>query len=504
MSRTAGFGTAGKATATDPGRVILRNAVSRLGAKAITYPLGFAASLLLVRYLGVERLGEYNYVSTFASLFGLLSGLGLPILLTREAARDKVGAARLLGSVLTLQLGLSAVTFLLVLGSGFALNPQRHGVLITLLGAGIAVNAIVAPYLAVLNAFELMHVTSALEVLNTAVYAVLVVAAVFLELELRTLIALCLVGPLTALLLTRLACHRYCIRPNFTLAPTDLRRLLFSTLPFALMVVFNTIYFRIDIVMLQRLQDEAAVGIYTAAYKLIDVLLAVGANIAGVLYPRLASQAAGAPHVLDRTIETAFRYMAALGVPIAVLVAVFAHQVIPLLFGEAFRPSIVPLRILIWAIPLIFMSLPFSHSLNATGHEWLWILVLCVNTVLNIGANLYTIPAWGAVGAALSTVGCELMGLVLLALFIRRVARVRYWTGMLPVLGAALPMGVAVWWLRDASLVGAGVFGLMVYGAGIASLGFFTRDERLALSHLFAPWRRSGIRKGGEVKGETR
>ena len=466
--------------------VITRNILSRLGAKCAGYVLGFAASILLVRYLGVERLGQYNYVSTFASLFGLLAGLGLPILLTREAARDKSSAGASLGAALVLQYGLAALTFLTVAASGALFNPRELVLPITLLGAGVAVSALGAPYLALLNAFEKMHVASAIEVISTLLRVGLILVAIQLRVDVTGLVALLLATPLVVFVLTKLASDRFCVPPDYTFEGARLKALLTSTIPFALMVIFNNVYYRVDVVMLEKMKGDAAVGIYSAAYKLLDVLMVVGANITGVLYPRMAAQATAAPRALQQTIERSYRYMTAVGIPASVVITLLAPWIVRVLFGSDFSDSAPVLRILVLAIPPMFMYMPLAHALNATGREWYWIMVLSANTLINIGLNLVLIPTYSFMGAAISTVFCELMGLILVALLARRMSDVRYLSALVPVLASSVLLGLPVWYFSDTHRFTGLTLGALGYCATLYLVGFFTPEEKLALRQLFA------------------
>jgi len=105
--------------------MVVRNILSRLGSEKHQLSLAFVASVLLVRYLGIERLGQYSYVSTFASLFGLLAGFGLPILLTREVARDKNSARPVSRDSPGPPICTLSAHFILVLISGVVFNPPE-------------------------------------------------------------------------------------------------------------------------------------------------------------------------------------------------------------------------------------------------------------------------------------------------------------------------------------------------------------------------------------------
>src|SRR3989304_5859121 len=73
-----------------------RVTVLLLLARAMTYVLGVANSVVLARTLGVDRLGVYAYAVGLAGLFALLPNMGIGTIVTRAAARDPAAEAALL------------------------------------------------------------------------------------------------------------------------------------------------------------------------------------------------------------------------------------------------------------------------------------------------------------------------------------------------------------------------------------------------------------------------
>lgn len=472
---------------------VLRNIFSRLGAKAIGYPLGFVASVFLIRYLGVERLGQYNYVSTFASLFGLLGGIGIPVLVTREAARDKARAASFLGAAGRVQTVLAALTVALVAIAAFVFNRPGVALPIVIVGVGIGLNALGAPYHAMLTGFEKMHVTSVIEVALSALRIVLILAAIVLGVDVLGLVTLLLAQPALAFLVLRTASNRLCGRPDVAQGAAGVGGLLRATAPFALMVVLNTLYFRVDIVMLEKMQGDAAVGIYSAAYKLIDAFMLIGTNAVGPLYPRMAALSVEAPVAVVETMQTAYRYMTAAALAVATGVTVLAPLIVSLLFGDAFRASAGVLQVLIWAIAAMYLYLPLAHALNATGREWQWVAVLAINTVCNIVGNLWLIRVYSVMGAAIATVLCELVGLVLVASFVRRFASIHYAAPLGPAVGASCAMAIVLGALARRNIIAAAVLATVAYGLTLYALRFFTPAETDALRRglRFVSYRRA-------------
>ncbi|HWO34864.1 MAG TPA: oligosaccharide flippase family protein, partial [Candidatus Acidoferrum sp.] len=72
--------------ATTATRVVQNTAVL-LAGRSMSALLGAASSILIVRCLGSEQLGEFSALYAYVSLFAWLATLGIEPVLTRESAR---------------------------------------------------------------------------------------------------------------------------------------------------------------------------------------------------------------------------------------------------------------------------------------------------------------------------------------------------------------------------------------------------------------------------------
>src|SRR5690606_5339452 len=75
--------------------------------------------------------------------------------------------------------------------------------------------------------------------------------------------------------------------------PGATRSLARALVPFGAAFVAMTLYYKVDVLLLARWRPAADVGIYTAAYKFVDLAQALAAVAAGAVFPRLARRSVG-------------------------------------------------------------------------------------------------------------------------------------------------------------------------------------------------------------------
>ncbi len=129
-----------------------------------------------------------------------------------------------------------------------------------------------------------------------------------------------------------------------------------TALPLSMAMVFSTIAFRVDTVLLSLLQGNAAVGFYSAPYKLIELLMFLPMIYTTAILPVMSNNFKSSFGSVKKVYERSFKYFIILGIPIAALSTVLASKIILLLYGTAYLPSVQALQILIWTIPIIFLT----------------------------------------------------------------------------------------------------------------------------------------------------
>lgn len=398
-------------------QIITRNIASLSFSQFATLGITFFTSIILIRFLGAQHYGQYSLVLTIIGIFGFAIDLGLSQLVIREVSKRKEESSEYLTNFLLVQAAVSSVFFILavIFVNAFHYEPIiRMGV--TIVGAGMIVGAFVRPLSAILNAHEEMHRIA----LANFVVAVLNMVAIFLLVRSSAKLTFFFWLTMATNGLT-LILMAYAGKKFFTLQkkinPTLIKRLLIMTIPFALLMIFNIIYGKVDVFLISRIMhSDSAVGLYSAAYRVIDALIIVPSTISSVLFPIIARNI-GDKSLTDFVASRVIKFTAGVGIPIAVGTSVFGTRIITLLFGDSFSESGSALKILIWMIAVISSYAIMGNILLSANRVKLLVKLNVIGIIINIGLNLLLIRKYGIIGAAISSVGSEILVMALHAYF---------------------------------------------------------------------------------------
>jgi polysaccharide transporter, PST family len=362
-----------------------------------------AASVMLTRALGPERLGEYAVIYSYLALFGMLSSFGIGPILTREAAQNREDAGSIMFTGMCLATGFAITTGVLAL----AISPLLHlnGKLFPLLAiAAVEIFLLVPASLStvIFQVDQKQWYSSGFSIIRQAIFLSIVFAVYLLG------------APLLYVILGRLAAAGIEAGLNFWNAQKLLsphrrflspvaRRLIHGGFVISAVTIASTIYLRIDQVMLHAMAGDFVLGHYAAAVRVSELFEALPAAFGSALFPLLCISLADAPR-FRRHIDIGFRYMILAGAGLSVVCCLGARPIMHLYGGVKYSGSAPLLAVLVWSEIPIFFASTFSNALLASNlQNWvLWPTV--AGAVLNIALNLYLIPRWGALGASWATV----------------------------------------------------------------------------------------------------
>jgi O-antigen/teichoic acid export membrane protein len=175
----------------------------------------------------------------------------------------------------------------------------------------------------------------------------------------------------------------------------------------------NMAFNSIDMLMLGLMANAQQVGLYSAAYRVLNQVLYTYYFMTAVLYPQLARQKPSQRlRMLQPRILVA---LVGLGIVIATLVTAIRRPLVALLFGNDFLPATLLLLLLAWAIPLDFLTSYLTNAYIAWGMEKKILVCTAIASGSNIVLNLIWIPTYGARAAAVNTLISYVVLLVSLA-----------------------------------------------------------------------------------------
>lgn len=375
--------------------------------------MGMFTSVIVARILGPEGWGHYA-VATAIGAFGVQFGnMGLHASNSYYVARDR----RLLLPLLANTMYIS-----LFLGGGIAMVAMAvfffHPGLAPLHGRLLLLALIWVPfglaYLLLQNlliGMDEIRAYNKIEIANRMILIVLVfllIAGSFVTVEsvfTAGLISL-LISLSWILWKLRVSISRI-LTPSIALFLENIR----YGIKAYLAAFFAFLIQRVDLLMVKYILGATEAGYYSVALSMADMVYILPAVVGILIFPRLTAMESDQEKW--NFSKKAAVYLGAVLTLIVATAILLAKPMIGVLYGKVFLQASPPFVILSVATIFYGMNNMFSYCLAAMSFPWfavnIWVGAACLNVLL----NLYMIRALGIIGAALSSLICYVLIMVL-------------------------------------------------------------------------------------------
>lgn len=477
------------------GMTIAKNTIVVTLGSLLLKAINFLFNVYIIRRLGDNRYGQYSVVLAFVGIYQIFAELGVSQFVMRESARDRSQAEPLFWNLVAVRslLALAAMAFMPLLAYSFQYDSQLIlGVF--LFACSFLLSAVLAPIQGLLTAYERFDIVTTQNVLGQVVFVLFGAAFLLSGLGFIWLIVASLIS-----LVPQIALGVYFVLRNklltgkFRVQPSSWFGLIRSGLPFGIITLTLSIAFKIDTIILKGFTNDSIVGWYNAAYNLVFSLTFLTAGFKEAIVPSLARSFVTDPVQVERWYFRTVKMMVILSLPIAVGGMLIANPLITLLYSESYAPSGPALAILIWDVPFLMFASFCGNISTIISQERRAALIYGINALANVLMNLYAIPHYGLMGAAVTTVLTDLIGSVQFYFMLRgRLNLPDMRLTMIKAVAAAGLMGILIYLLRDVNLFVLIGVGMIVYTILIFVFRLFDEAEWALIMRLFRGFRQQG------------
>ncbi len=379
-------------------------------AKIIATALGLISVAMMTRYLGALGFGQYTTIIVYLQFFGLLADMGLTLITSQLLAKHSGDENKIISNIFTFRL-ISALVFLLPAPIIALFLPYALSVKI---GIFIAVSAFLFIALnQVLIGFYQKHLlmvkASLAEIGNRIILLVGIILAIYLNSGLQGIVIATASAALAQFLINYLLSLKL-VKIRLAFDKKIWQEIIKLSWPIAITITFNIIYLKADTLILSLIKPEADVGLYGAAYRVIDVLIMLPFVLAGLMLPQITKARQSKDlKLFKQIIQNSFDVMVIIALPLVVGTQFIAGPLMRLVAGPEFSASGIILQFLIFAAGAIYLGTIFSHIIIAIEKQkqTIWAYIIVALTAL--AGYLILIPKYSYFGAAIVTIYSEIM-----------------------------------------------------------------------------------------------
>ena len=390
-----------------PSSITKQTAIQIFG-KTLSLILGLWVISLMTRAMGQAGFGEYTTVIAYLQVAGILADLGLTMTLARELGTGQINESTLTGNAISFRTITSGIVFLLAPTVALFLPyPPLIKLAIVLASLAFWAGSITQSLTAV---FQAKQASSRLIITELMGRIILLIGTYIAVTQKFVIIQYIIVLIITNVITCGITLFKIkkLIHFNWQINFDIWQYLWHTTWPVGITIALNLIYFKADTLILSLYRSASEVGLYGAAYRVLEVLLMLPAIIGGLMLPLMANSYKKNNHdELTTHYHNILDSLLAAGLAVIIGVWMIGTPIIIWLAGVDFAVSGKILSILSVAVACIFIGNATGYTIFAIGKQKRMILAYATAAVLALTAYIMFIPSYSYWGAAWVTVGVE-------------------------------------------------------------------------------------------------
>ena len=447
-------------------------------------------SALLARWVGAEFLGIYSLANAIMLISEVVAKMGLETGVMRFVSRlnpelDQEKIQKIIASALRMTTIFSLVIMVaLIISSGAIVKnilnePPLLKLVIIIFAIAIPFNALTLVSAFATQGFKrLKYKILVTQFLNpTLLLTTMVICYWFISAESALMAPMLITGIIGFFVMLGVLKKVTGVSNNQIMkAKVDTSLFNFSY-PLMFVTILQTFMHWMDILMLGYFTDATTVGLYHPAARTAGLLQALLLSFISIYAPMMAQfHREGDRKKMDDTYKLVSRWLLMCAIPISAVFIIFPGKVM-LLFGPEYLPSAKILGILTGATFIQAIFGAAGPTLSMSGHTKLVLWNTIGAFALNFSLNIFLIPNYGIIGAAIATLTSlivvgfartiEVSVILKMNFFDRKVikpifAGIMVFTGLLLIKDFIMPFHTLIT-LLSAGIFSVGSFGLIMW-----------------------------------------
>lgn len=394
---------------------IFKNFFAIVSGNVLGKLIFFLFSVYIARVFGSEAFGSVNFANSIVSYFIMFSSMGLQTYAILSISKNIDLKNTIYNKILSSRIILAAISFtFLIIVIPFINISFQNKIMTILCGLTIITNALnIDWYFSAIQ--EMKYISYSIIIQNIVSFLLLILLMESGILRSIYIIPISIfIGTLLSNIFMFLKVKKDIIY-KFDFSFNELKGFIKKSFPFFFSGVFAIINTNIDILIMGFISSSSEVGIYSAAYKIINILMIGVSMVFTPIYPVIIGLYSNKKYnELNDILVKVKKILICLSLPLMFGGAFLSNEIINFVFGIEYIYAGNTLKILIIYIGLFYIRELYGYQLNAFGNQKSYMNIVLISAATNIILNLIFIPKYGATAAATATLISEIINLILM------------------------------------------------------------------------------------------
>lgn len=412
----------------------------------------------ITRVLGSENLGKIEYGVSIVSYFLLFSALGIPQYGIREIARTRDNKDELsktlieLLCILIITVAINYAIFFFLLTKFDFINQEKK--LFFILGTNIIFSNIGIQwfYIGIENQ---LHIT-----IRFIIFKILTLISLYLLVK-KPQDYIIYGGVLVMMesgsnLFNLLYVRKYINIKKEYFKQINIKRHLKPIMTIFISVIAVSIYLKLDGVMIGSMVGVKYVGFYSISNQVVRLIIVIVTALGAVMLPRLSNCLIKNDKIgYINYANISLKYILFISIPSTLGIIILSKEIIYLMAGDKFIPSILTMKIISPIIFIVGISYFVGFQvLYPQGLEKKYTYAVSVAAIINFIFNYIFIPKYYQNGAAVGTVIAEFVGLIIMAYLAKpQLKELEFYSKKnLKYFYSAIVMGIVIYMIKQLNL----------------------------------------------------
>lgn len=369
--------------------------------------LSVLSGLLIARRFGPGIYGELSFAFVIVGYFMIATDFGMTTIAIRKVAQDRGNYSSYLYTYIISRISLSVAVYAILilvvyLVPGFF---RVSGLLISTYGLLLITTCLSITWMFV--AVQKMEYQGTCDVFEKILYVAFIFAGVLAIGNYYVVPISMIVSSTAAAVLGWFFLKRQYPLKDKTFDKGFFRELLTCSWPIGLSNGASRVNYNMDTIFLQMYHGSIVTGQYSAAYRIIGVLLTLGTFLSAALYPMICEKATGSKETMESLLNQSARIILLLLVFPACVLSAAGNEIMAVLFGSDYESGGTAMAVLSWVPPILLISRLYGNTLTAINRQTTFMIMIIVSALLNIALNFLLIPSFGMIGGGVATIVAE-------------------------------------------------------------------------------------------------